>query len=227
MAIRVLLADDQDLVGEGIGMLLQREDGIDVVGDARNGREAVELARELQPDIVLMDVRMPELDGVAATSLITADDFAADPNRPVKVLVLTTYNVGAAVRDALRKGASGFLLKDRASTDLVAAVKVIARGEAWLDPAVTLDLIAELRAVPESTFAARDRLSQLTPRESEVLTYVARGMSNAEIAERLVLGEATVKTHVSRILMKLDLRDRAQAVAVAYQNGLVRVTGLD
>ncbi|GLZ34949.1 DNA-binding response regulator [Lentzea sp. NBRC 105346] len=227
MTIRVLVADDQDLVREGIGMLLQREEGIEVVGDARNGHEAVAKARELQPDIVLMDVRMPELDGVSATSVITADDFSADPDRPIKVLVLTTYNVGAAVRDALRKGASGFLLKDRASTDLMAAVKVVARGEAWLDPAVTLDLIAELRAVPESTFAARDRLGQLTPREAEVLTHIARGMSNSEIAQRLVLGEATVKTHVGRILMKLDLRDRAQAVAVAYQSGLVRVTGLD
>jgi DNA-binding NarL/FixJ family response regulator len=223
MKIRVLITDDQDLVREGIGMLLERETDIDVVGQARDGREAVALARELQPDVVLMDVRMPGMDGVEATRVLTADDFLADRNRLVKVLVLTTYNVGESVRAALRNGASGFVLKDRASRDLVAAVREVAGGGAYLDPAVTMGVIEDLRIAPETAIVARSRLSQLTPRESEVFALVAHGLSNGDIARQLFLSEATVKTHVGRILMKMDLRDRAQAVAMAYQTGFVRV----
>lgn len=203
-------------------MLLSRQEDFEVVGQARNGREVVELARTLAPDVVLMDVRMPEMDGVEATRHLTSDTFLANPDRPIKVLILTTYNVGSAVKEALRNGASGFALKDRASADLVAAVRAIAGGDAWLDPAVTLQLINEVRAAPVIGKVTGGRLQQLTPRETEVLTLVGQGLSNQEIAAHFVIGEATVKTHFGRIMMKLGLRDRAQAVVAAYENGLVR-----
>jgi DNA-binding NarL/FixJ family response regulator len=222
VSIRVLLADDQPLVRAGIAMLLAAEPDIEVVGEAGDGDGAVRLAATLLPDLVLMDIRMPGLDGVAATRAITADGFGAAADRPVRVLVLTTYHVDEAVYAALRAGADGFLLKDAAPDELVAAVRAIAAGEAWLDPAVTRGLLAEFAARPVANGEVPSAMHRLTPREREVLVLMAHGMSNAEIAGRLFVGEATVKTHVGRVVMKLGVRDRTQAVVAAYQSGLVR-----
>jgi DNA-binding NarL/FixJ family response regulator len=214
--IRVLLADDQPLVRAGLAMLLCAEPDVEVVGEAGDGAEAVELTRRLSPDVVLMDVRMPGLDGVAATRALTAD-----PESTARVLILTTYHVDEAVYAALRAGASGFLLKDAAPTELLYAVRAVAAGEAWLDPAVARGLLDDLAARPEPAAPSPALLAELTAREHEVLILMAYGLSNAEIARRLVVGDATVKTHVGRVLMKLGLRDRTQAVVAAYQSGLV------
>ncbi|TQS41979.1 response regulator [Cryptosporangium phraense] len=221
--VRVIVADDQLLVRSGICMLLATEADLDVVGEAEDGTIAVEMVRALQPDVVLMDVSMPGLTGVEATRLITADAFSADPGRPVKVLMMTGYNVDVAVFDALRAGASGFLLKDAAPTELVRAVREVAAGGGWLDPAVTLSLVREFAARPEPALRTPAELARLTGREREVLILVAHGLTNAEIAARLHVGEGTVKTHLGRIFTKLGLRDRAQAVVAAYQSGLVTV----
>ena len=227
MVIRLLLADDQPLVRAGIAMLLAASPGIVVVGEADGGERAVELAADLQPDVLVMDVRMPGMDGVEASRAVTADGFAADPDCPVKVLILTTYNVDATVYAALRAGASGFLLKDAAPDELVSAVHAVAGGDGWLDPSVTRGLLREFAARPETQLPTPAELAVLTPREREVLVLMAYGLSNREISTRLTIGEGTTKTHVGRVLMKLSLRDRAQAVAAAYQTGLVRPgTGL-
>ena len=221
MTVRVLVVDDQPLVRAGLAMLLRAEVGVEVVGEAGDGREAVLLAKDLQPDIVLMDIRMPVVDGVEATRRIASDQFQVDPDRPIRVLILTTYNLDEAVYSALRAGASGFLLKDAAPRDLMSAVHAVAAGDAWLDPAVTRALLAEFAARPDPWVPREGELANLTQREREVLVLVAHGMSNAEIADWLFLGEATVKTHLGRVLMKLDVRDRAQAIVAAYQGGLV------
>jgi DNA-binding NarL/FixJ family response regulator len=218
--IRIVVADDQPLIRSGLAMLLDSADDIAIVGEAGDGAEAVALAARLQPDLVLMDVRMPVMDGVEATGRITADGFS-DPDAPVKVLVLTTYNVDATVVEALRAGASGFMLKDAAPADLLAAVRSVAAGEAWLQPAVARGLLAEFAARPEPRAPERTLLDRLTPREQEVLVLIAEGLTNGEIAARLVVGEVTVKTHVGRLLMKLELRDRVHAVIAAYEYGLV------
>jgi DNA-binding NarL/FixJ family response regulator len=220
--IRVLLADDQPLVRAGIAMLLAASPDIAVVGEADDGERAVELAATLQPDVLVMDVRMPGMDGVEATRRVAADGFASDPDRPVKVMILTTYNVDATVYAALRAGASGFLLKDAAPDELVSAVRALAGGDGWLDPAITRGLLREFASRPETQLPAPAELAVLTPREREVLVLMAYGLSNVEISRRLFIGEGTTKTHVGRILMKLSLRDRAQAVAAAYQAGLVK-----
>jgi DNA-binding NarL/FixJ family response regulator len=215
VTIRVLLADDQELVRSGFRMILDSRPGIEVVAEAANGREAVTLVEELTPDIVLMDVRMPVLDGLEATRRVVA------AGGPTRVIVLTTYDVDDAVYAALRAGASGFLLKDARPADLVEAVRVVARGDALLAPSVTrrlLDRFIVAGPAPSNS----SRLAGLTPREIEILRLVAQALSNTEIAERLVLSEATVKTHVSAVLRKLDLRDRVQAVVLAYDTGLVR-----
>jgi len=191
------------------------------VGEAGDGAEAVDQARLLRPDVVIMDVRMPVMDGVEATRRITADGFAGDADRPVKILILTTYHVDRTVHEALRAGASGFLLKDSAPADLIAATRAVAAGDAWLQPAVARDLLAEFAARPDQGTAAPETIERLTPRETEVLVHIARGMTNAEIAEHLHVSEVTVKTHVGRIFMKLDLRDRVHAVITAYESGLV------
>jgi DNA-binding NarL/FixJ family response regulator len=214
--IRVVLADDQPLVRTGLRMILGAEDDIEVVAEAGNGREAVNAVAAEHPDVVLMDVRMPELDGIQATRAITALD---DPPR---VLVLTTFDLDEIVYDALRAGASGFLLKDAPEERLVTAIRVVADGGSLFAPSVTKRLIAE--------FASRRRadppeLPGLTERETEVLLQVARGLSNAEIAAQLFVTENTVKTHVARLLMKLGVRDRVQAVVLAYESGLVRPSG--
>ncbi|MFJ3584235.1 response regulator [Streptomyces sp. NPDC090127] len=219
--IRVIIVDDQAMVRAGFAALLSAQADIDVVGEAPDGRQGVEVARSTHPDVVLMDVRMPEMDGLAAAREIL-DPPVGVVHRP-KVLMLTTFDVDDYVYEALRAGASGFLLKDAPPADLIAAVRVVAAGEALLAPSVTRRLIADFAATRPAPRADRAalRLNGLTPRETEVLELIARGLSNQEIAERLVLAEQTVKTHIGRVLAKLDLRDRAQAVIFAYESGLV------
>jgi DNA-binding NarL/FixJ family response regulator len=218
-ALRVVIADDQALVRAGFRMILEADDAIQVVAEAADGEAAVEAHRRLLPDVVLMDVRMPVLDGLEATRRILATGGAV-----CRVIMLTTFDVDEYVYTALRVGASGFLLKDVSPEQLVAAVKLVAAGDALLAPSITRRLVERFArpaaAAPPPTNTAE--LSTLTTREREVLVLMARGLSNAELAERLTLSEATVKTHVARILGKLDLRDRVQAVVLAYETGLVR-----
>jgi len=216
VSVRVLIADDQELVRTGFRMILEAEPDIEVVGEATNGLEAVALARELAPDVLLMDIRMPELDGISATREVLADGAGAAPPR---VLMLTTFDLDEYVYDALRSGASGFLLKDLPAAQLVAGVRTVGAGDALLAPAITRRLIEEfVSTAPESLPPGLD---DLTPRELEVFRLVARGLSNAEIAQELIIAETTVKTHVARLLMKLGVRDRVQAVVLAYEAGLV------
>jgi DNA-binding NarL/FixJ family response regulator len=215
VTIRVVIADDQGMVRAGFSVLLNAQPDIEVIAEAVNGREAVTHANALHPDVVLMDVRMPVMDGLAATREITAM-----PQAP-KVLVLTTFDLDDYVYEALRSGASGFLLKDASARELADAVRLIAAGDALLAPGITRRLIAEFARLGAPRTPSRQQVEGLTERESEVLALVARGLSNAEIADRLVVAEQTIKTHVSRILMKLGLRDRTQAVVLAYETGLV------
>jgi DNA-binding NarL/FixJ family response regulator len=213
--IRVLIADDQALVRSGFRMILEARDDLEVVGEAATGSEAVELAARLDPDVILMDVRMPDLDGVEATRQLTASESRA------RVLILTTFDLDEYVYEAIRAGASGFLLKDVQPAQLVEAVRVVADGEGLLAPTVTRRLLERFASeLPDEKPPVS--LEALTPRELEILRLVASGLSNAEIAERLVVTEATVKTHVSAVLRKLALRDRVQAVVLAYDTGLVR-----
>ncbi|MFE5872874.1 response regulator [Streptomyces roseifaciens] len=219
--IRVLIADDQMMVRQGFTVLLNAEPGIEVVGQAVDGLDAVAKTAELAPDVVLMDIRMPELGGIEATRRITAPAEAA-----TKVLVLTTFDLDEYVYEALRAGASGFLLKDASAEDLAQAVRVVAAGDALLSPNITKRLISEFsRTTGAPRTPLKERVGSLTERETEVLSLVAQGLSNAEIAARLVVAEQTVKTHVSRILVKLGLRDRTQAAVFAYETGLVRPAG--
>jgi DNA-binding NarL/FixJ family response regulator len=215
MAIRVLIADDQSLVRAGFRLVLENHDDIEVVGEASNGHEAVHSTSRLEPDVVLMDIRMPELDGIAATAQISERHPAA------RVLVLTTYDLDEYVYDALQAGASGFLLKDTPPEQLAGGIRAVAAGEALLAPTVTRRLFEEFARVGPANRARPDALDELTPRELEVLRLLARGMSNAEIAAHFVLGETTVKTHVAHVLGKLELRDRVQAVVLAYESGLI------
>lgn len=219
MTIRVVVADDQVLVRSGFSMLLAGEPGIDVVGEAGNGAEAISLAASERPDVVLMDVRMPVMDGLEATRRITADESLTG----TRVVILTTFDLDEYVHEALRAGASGFLLKDTLPVDLIHAVRVVAAGDALISPKITRRLIAEFARQPQPGAAAAQSavLDQLTAREREVLEVVAKGHSNAEIAATLFVSPATVKTHISRLLMKLDARDRAQLVMIAYETGLV------
>ncbi|CDR10190.1 MULTISPECIES: response regulator [Streptomyces violaceusniger group] len=221
MTIKVIIVDDQAMVRAGFAALLAAQSDIDVVGEAPDGREGVEVSRRSHPDVVLMDVRMPEMDGLEAARQLL-DPPRGVTHRP-KVLMLTTFDVDDYVYEALRAGASGFLLKDAPPADLISAVRVVAAGEALLAPSVTRRLIADFarqRPAPRRDGPALRR-SGLTPRETEVLELIARGLSNQEIAESLVLAEQTVKTHIGRVLAKLGLRDRAQAVIFAYESGLV------
>ena len=220
MSIRVLLVDDQELVRTGFRMVLADEDGIEVVGEAANGREAIAAAERHRPDVVVMDIRMPVMDGIEATRrLAAAEQDAVGP----RILVLTTFDADEHVVDAIRSGASGFLLKDVTPADFVAAIRIVAAGDALIAPSVTRRLLDRFARLPLPSDASHgDVLGQLTEREVEVLELVAEGLSNREIADRLVLAEPTVKTHVSHLLLKLDLRDRAQLVVLAYETGLVR-----
>jgi len=216
--IRVAVVDDQALVRAGFGVLIDSASDLEVVGQAADGVEAVELARRERPDVMLMDVRMPTMDGVEATRRIVA--LGGEP--PVRVLMLTTFDLDEYVFGALKAGASGFLLKDTPPADLLAGIRVVAAGDALLSPSITRHLIEEFVKRPEPTGPSPlQSLHGLTDREREVLTLVARGMSNGEIAERLFVTAATAKTHVARLLMKLDARDRAQLIVIAYETGLV------
>ena len=214
MSIRVAIADDHALVRGGFRALIDAEPGLDVVGEAADGAEAIELARTAQPDVVLMDIRMPGTDGVAATSQITSQQTAGGPTR---VLILTTFDLDEYVYAALRAGASGFLLKDTPPAELLAAIRIVAAGDALLAPSVTRKLIREFARQPPAS--PRPPLGMLTDREQDVLALVARGLSNAEIATELFITLATVKTHVSRLLTKLAARDRAQLIVIAYESG--------
>ena len=220
MSITILLADDQELMRMGFRMVIESQPDMSIVGEAANGHEAIEGAAELAPDIVLMDVRMPELDGIEATRRIVAGDDR------VRIIILTTFDLDEYTYSALRAGASGFLLKDAPPADLLAAIRAVASGDAVIAPSVTRRLLSRfIEHLPDPSMpepASDPALDTLTPREHEVLIEVARSHSNAEIAEHLVLSEATVKTHVGRILAKLSLRDRVQIVVYAYETGLVR-----
>jgi DNA-binding NarL/FixJ family response regulator len=215
--IRVLLADDQGLVRAGFQALLDAEDDIEVVGEAGDGGAAVQLAQQVQPDVVLMDIRMPGVDGIAATRHIVGDERL----RATRVVILTTFDLDEYVFEALRAGASGFLVKDTRPADLVQAVRVVAAGEALLAPSVTRRLIATFARHAKAP-PAMPALDRLTEREREIVTLVAEGLSNQEIAERLVVSPLTAKTHVSRAMIKLGVRDRAQLVMLAYESGFVR-----
>jgi len=215
VSIRVVLVDDQAMVRTGLRMVLAAEPDIEVVGEAADGAAGVRVVTETKPDVVLLDIRMPGMDGLEAARRIIAADL------PTKVVVLTTFDEDEYVAAALRAGVSGFLLKVAPPEDLVVAVRTVAAGQGLLDPAVTLRVIESFAAAPSPDPVRAGALAQLTERETDVLTLVATGLTNAEIAARLYLGEATVKTHVSRVLLKLGLRDRVQAVAFAYESGLI------
>jgi DNA-binding NarL/FixJ family response regulator len=217
MSVRVLLVDDQALIRAGFRMILEAEDDIDVVGECGDGAQAVDSVQRLAPDIVLMDIRMPEMDGIEATRRIVGGDGEG----PVKVLMLTTFDLDEYVYDALRAGASGFLLKDVPADQLVSGIRLVAQGDALLAPTVTRRLIQEFSSSARRREERPAALDELTPREVEVFRLMARGMSNAEIAAELIVSETTVKTHVARILMKLEVRDRVQAVVLAYESGVV------
>jgi DNA-binding NarL/FixJ family response regulator len=220
--IRVLLADDQALVRAGFRALLDAQEGIEVVGEAGDGREAVRLAKQLRPDVILMDIRMPVLDGLAATREIALDSSLDS----VRIVILTTFELDEYVFDAIRAGAAGFLVKDTKPADLIEAVRVVADGDALLSPSVTRRLIGEFAARAKEP-PASSALEELTDREREVMALAATGLSNEQIANRLVVSVATAKTHVSRAMVKLGVRDRAQLVVLAYESGLVRPGWLD
>ena len=219
--IRVAIVDDQELMRTGFKMILDSQPDIEVIGMAANGREGLELIALKRPDVVMMDIRMPEMDGLEATAAINAD-----PDIETKVLMLTTFDLDEYVYSAIRAGASGFLLKDSPADDLVRAIELVAAGEALLAPSVTRTLIEEFQRrqpeAPQGPMIDNGAVASLTERETEVWQLMARGLSNAEIAKRLILGETTVKTHVSRVLMKLGVRDRVQAVVAAYESHMVR-----
>jgi DNA-binding NarL/FixJ family response regulator len=228
MTIRVLVADDQAMVREGFSVLLGAQPDLEVVGDAVNGQDAVDKAAELRPEVVLMDIRMPVLNGLEATRRIVGsqDETAAAGFAATKVLVVTTFDLDEYVYEALRAGASGFVLKDASAQALAEAVRVVAAGDAMLSPSVTRRLLGAFARLGAPSAPSPNRVEQLTEGETQVLTMIARGLSNAEIAEDLVLAEQTIKTHVSRILTKLQLRDRTQAAIYAYETGLVRANGV-
>jgi DNA-binding NarL/FixJ family response regulator len=222
MTVGVVVVDDQEIVRAGFAALLETQDDFEVRGTAADGEEAVRLCRERRPDVVLMDIRMPVLDGIEATR-----QLAARGKRSPRVIVLTTFDLDEYVYDALGAGASGFLLKDVRAEKLFDAVRIVAAGDALLAPAVTRRLVSEFARLRPSLPSRPEALAELTPRETQVLRLVAEGLSNAEIAQRLVVSDETVKTHVSRILTKLHLRDRTQAVVAAYESGLVVPRSLD
>ncbi len=222
MSIRVLLVDDQSLIRTGFRMILDAEDDLDVVGECADGTQAIDSVKRLRPDVVLMDIRMPEMDGIEATRRIVT---AASEDQPVRVLMLTTFDLDEYVYDALRAGASGFLLKDVPADQLAKGIRLVAEGDSLLAPSVTRRLIEEFARTPAADAPPPPSFEELTAREMDVLKLIARGMSNAEIAAELIVSETTVKTHVTRVLLKLGVRDRVQAVVSAYESGLVAPAG--
>ncbi|MCR2784399.1 MULTISPECIES: response regulator transcription factor [unclassified Microbacterium] len=221
-SVRVVLVDDEALIRAGLRMLLDAEPGIEVVGEASDGQAAIDLVARAKPAVVVMDVRMAGIDGVAATRTLASEEFSRATGARAEVLILTTFSDDDAVRDAIRAGAAGFILKSSAPAVLPAAIRALASGEGWLDPAITRALLNEYASSPELSLPAAAALHQLTPREREVLAAIATGRTNPQIAADLFLSEATVKTHVHRIFIKLGLNDRAQAVAFAFRTGIVR-----
>lgn len=225
MTIRVVIADDDTLVRTGLRLMIETQDDLDVVGEAENGEVAIRLAEELSPDVVLMDIRMPDVDGLEATREITRLGPRSDDAPPTRVLILTTFEVDEYVYEAVRAGASGFLLKRTPPEELLAGIRIVADGEALLSPSITRRLMREFAAAtaggPSPTDVRTRELDRLTDREREVLVLIAQGLDNREIAEACFIGESTVKTHVKHILMKLELRDRIHAVVFAYEAGLV------
>ncbi|MGH3702512.1 MAG: response regulator [Pseudonocardiaceae bacterium] len=220
--IRVVVVDDQPLVRAGIAMIVNAEDDIAVVGEAADGQEALTQVRAQRPDVVLMDVRMPGTDGIAATRAIINEGLTTQNGQLIAVIILTAFQIDEAVYAALRAGASGFLLKDAAPTDITAAIRAVAAGDAWLGPAVTRRLIDEFSARPNQHTPTPTEMVQLTLREREVLTLIARGLPNADVAIKLFISEAAVKTHLARMMMKLGVREKAQVVAAAYQTGFIQ-----
>ncbi|MGH3769964.1 MAG: response regulator [Pseudonocardiaceae bacterium] len=220
--IRIVVVDDQPLVRAGITMLVNGEEDFDVVAQAADGQEALTQVRALRPDVVLMDARMPGTDGVEATRAVISEGLTAQTGQPVRVIILTVFHLDEYVHAALRAGASGFLLKDAAPAEIATAIRAVVAGEAWLAPAVTRRLIDDFAARPEQDIPTPVEMEQLTRREREVLTLMAQGLSNADVAAELFISEATVKTHLARVMAKLNVREKAQAVAAAYQTGLVQ-----
>lgn len=220
--IRVVVVDDEALIRAGIIMLVNAEKDLAVVAEAANGQEALTQVRIQRPDVVLMDVHMPGTDGVAATSAVIKEGLTSQSGRPIEVIILTHFHIDEEVYAALRAGASGFLLKDAAPTEICDAIRAVVAGEGWLDPAVTRRLINEFAARPEHDIPTPAEMATLTRKEREVLACLAQGLSNADVAERLSISKNTVRTHLARVMMKLGVREKAQAVAAAYQTGLVR-----
>lgn len=223
--IRVLVVDDQPLARAGIALTVSAEHDITVVGEAADGQEALEAASAQRPDVILMDVRMPGADGVSATRMMVDQGLTAQNGQPIGIIMLTTYHLDEAVCAALRAGASGFLLKDAHPTEIMSAIRSVAAGKAWLDPTVAHRLIDEFTARPEQDPAPPAEMAHLTPREREVLSLMARGLSNSDAAKHLVISKATTKKHLSRVMAKLRVREKSQAVTVAYQSGLVQPPG--
>lgn len=225
--IRVVVVDDEPLARAGIAMLVSAEEDIAVVAEAVDGQDALTQVRAQRPDVVLMDVRMPVTDGVEATRAVIDEGLTAQNGRLIGVIILTTFHIDEAVYAALRAGASGFLLKNAAPTEIVAAIRAVASGEAWLAPAVTRRLINEFATRPEQNTSTPAQMARLTSREREVLTLLACGLSNVDVARQLFISEATVKTYLAHVMTKLGVREKAQAVIAAYQTGLVRPRSSD
>jgi DNA-binding NarL/FixJ family response regulator len=217
-----MIVDNEPLTRAGIVMLVNAEEDITVVAEAADGQDALTQVRAHRPDVVLMDVRMPGTDGVAATRTVINEGLTTQNGQPTRIIILTVFHLDEYVHAALRAGASGYLLKDAAPTDIAAAIRAVAAGQAWLGPAVTRRLIDEFTTRPDQHTPTPTQMTQLTPREREVLTLLAHGLSNADVAGQLFISEATVKTHLARVMMKLEVREKAQAVAAAYQTGLVQ-----
>jgi DNA-binding NarL/FixJ family response regulator len=222
--IRVLVADDQPMARAGMRMLLKNEEDIEVVAEAVDGRDALNQARAQGPDVILMDVRMSGTDGVAATRMVVEEGLTAQSGQPIKIIIITTFDIDQYIYDALHAGASGFLLKHVLPAEIAAAIRAVVAGGAWLDPTVARRLIDTFNAPPERQTSTSAQIAGLTPREQEVLVLLAQGLSNAEVAKQLEVTEATVRTHLARVMQKLGVREKAQAVIAAYQRGIVPAT---
>lgn len=220
--IRVVVVDDQPMARAGMRMLLKNEEDIEVVAEAVDGQDALTKARDQRPDVILMDVRMPGTDGVAATHAVVEEKLTAQSGQPIRIIIITTFDVNQAIYDALHAGASGFLLKHALPAEIAAAIRAVVAGGAWLDPSVAQRLIEQFNTPPNLRTSTPAKMAELTAREQEVLILLAQGLSNAEVGAQLHIAEATVRTHLARVMQKLDVREKAQAVIAAYQNGLVQ-----